>query len=170
MSIKTHLFCFDDRRAFTEDILKKFPDVSRYTVLSFQTKEDLMTQLNAGKEKKFCKIAILGVHDNTDQYSDTDQFATDIKKSDPRTGIILLCPPEKIEEIRKSVRLNIDECVPQNSNSIPRIHNVVKKLISEYNINIFRKRRNVSIAVLLAFILLSALVLIFARYQFPEYF
>jgi hypothetical protein len=90
MSIKTHLFCFDDRRAFTEDILKKFPDVSRYTVLSFQTKEDLMTQLNAGKEKKFCKIAIIGVHDNTDQYSDTDQFATDIKKSDPRTGIILL--------------------------------------------------------------------------------
>lgn len=169
-SIKTHLFCFDDRRAFTEDILKKFPDVSRYTVLSFATQDEFMNQLNTGKENKFCKIAIIGVHDNKDEYSETGRFAMDIKKSDHRTGIILLCPPDKTEEIRNSVKFNIDACVPQNSNSIPRIHNVVKKLISEHNINILRKRRNISIAVLLAFIMLSALFLIFARYLFPGSF
>jgi DNA-binding NarL/FixJ family response regulator len=169
-SIKTHLYCFDDHRAFTDEIMKKFPDVSRYTVLPFQTREDLLKRLEAEKEHNFCKMAIIGIRDTKEQYEETDHFTLEIKKIDPRTGILLLCQPGKIEEVRKAIKFNIDAYVPQNSNFIMRVHNAVKKLISEQNIIIFRKRRNVSVMVLVSFIILSACAFIFAFLRYPELF
>jgi len=68
------------------------------------------------------------------------------------------------------MKFNIDAYIPKNANSILRIHNTVKKLISEHNIGIFRKRRNFSFYILLAFLLLSALLIIVAYFKLPEYF
>ena len=48
-NIKTHLFCYDDHRGFTEDVRKRFTDTSRYTVISFQTREEFINHLEAGK-------------------------------------------------------------------------------------------------------------------------
>jgi DNA-binding NarL/FixJ family response regulator len=169
-SIKTHLYCYDDHRAFTEEIMKKFPDVSRYTVLPFVTREDLLKRLELEKEHNFCKMAIIGMRDSKEQYEDTDHLTIEIKRIDPRTGILLLCPPDKIEEVRKTVRYNIDAYVPQNTNFILRVHNAVKKLISEQNIIIYRKRRNYSVVILVSFIILSACALLFAYFEFPEIF
>lgn len=168
-SIKTHLYCFDDHRVFTEEIMKKFPDVSRYTVLAFQTRDDLLRQLEEERNDSFCKMAVVGLR-TTEQFDEMDHLTIEIKKIDPRTGIVLLCPPDKIEELKKIVKFNIDAYIPQNANFILRVHNVVKKLISEQNIIIFRKRRNYSFTILLSFIILSALALLFAWLQFPEFF
>ena len=93
-----------------------------------------------------------------------------LKKIDHRTGLILIGPPDKMEEIKKTVKFNIDAFIPKNSNSILRIHNTVKKLISEHNIGVFRKRRNISLYVLLSFILMSALLALLAYFKFPQYF
>jgi hypothetical protein len=68
------------------------------------------------------------------------------------------------------VRFNIDAYIPKNSNAILRIHNTVKKLISVHNILIFRKRRNLSLYVLLVFLLLAGILIIITRFRFPEYF
>ena len=53
-NIKTHLFCYDDHRGFTEDVRKRFTDLSRYTVESFQTQEEFLSSLEAAKEHNFC--------------------------------------------------------------------------------------------------------------------
>ena len=143
-NIKTHLFCYDDHRGFTEDVGNVLRILPRYTVISFQTREEFIDQLEAKKEDNFCKVAILGLHDTKEQFEMIDQLTMDIKKIDQRTGLILLGPPDKIEEIKKIVKFNIDAYIPKNSNSILRIHNTVKKLISEHSIGIFRKRRNIS--------------------------
>lgn len=99
-----------------------------------------------------------------------EKLAGEVKKADPKTGLILLVPANKMEELKKVVRSNIDAYVPKNTNAILRIHNTVKKYISEHNITIYRKRRNFSLYVLLAFLILSALLILIAYFRLPGYF
>jgi hypothetical protein len=169
-NIKTHLFCYDDHRGFTEEVRKRFTDTDRYTVLSFQTREDFMKQFEKEKEHKFCKIAILGVHDTEEQWNMIEKFTADIKRTDYGTGLILIGSRDKLEEIKKSIKFNIDAYIPKNANSVLRIHNTVKKLISEHSIGIFRRRRNFSVYTVLGFLLLSLLLIAVAYFKFPQYF
>jgi hypothetical protein len=169
-NVKTYLFCYDDYRGFAEDIRKRFTDISKYTVESFQTTEELIKKIEEERKHKFCKVAILGMHDTKDQFEMIDHLTIDIKSLDPLTGLILLGPPEKIDEIKKIVKFNIDAYIPKNANSILRIHNAVKKLISEHNIGIFRKRRNISLYLLFGFLVLSVLLILIAYLKLPQYF
>ena len=75
-----------------------------------------------------------------------------------------------MEAIKKTVKFNIDAYIPKNANSILRIHNAVKKLISEHSIGIFRKKSNFSIYVLVGFLLLSVILIIVAYFRLPQYF
>jgi type VI protein secretion system component VasF len=75
-----------------------------------------------------------------------------------------------MEAIKKSVKFNIDAYIPKNANSILRIHNTVKKLISEHSMGIFRRKRNLSFYILLGFILLCIVALIIAWFRLPQYF
>jgi DNA-binding NarL/FixJ family response regulator len=169
-NIKTHIYCYDDHRGFSEDVRKRFTDLSRYTVVSFQTREEFINQILAEKENHFCKVAILGLHDTKEQFEMIDQLTVEIKKIDPGTGLILLGPADKMEVIKKTLKFNIDAYIPKNANSILRIHNTVKKLISEHSIGIFRKKRNFSFYVLLGFIFLAAILILVARFRLPQYF
>jgi hypothetical protein len=75
-----------------------------------------------------------------------------------------------MEAIKKTVKFNVDAFIPKNANSILRLHNAVKKLISEHGIRIFRVRSNFSIYVLIGFVVLSVTILIVAYFRFPQYF
>ena len=86
------------------------------------------------------------------------------------TGIILLGPADKMDEIKKEIRVNIDSYVPRNANQVLRIHNTVKKLISEHSLSIYRKRRNFSFYFLLIFLASAILLAIAAYFRFPQYF
>ena len=169
-NFKTHLYCYDDHRGFSEDVRKRFTDQSRYTVISFQTREEFISHLEEEKEHNFCKVAILGLHDNKEQFEMIDQLTTEIKKIDPGTGLILLGPPDKMDVIKKTLKFNIDAYIPKNANSILRIHNTVKKLISEHSIAIFKKKRNISVYVLMGFIVLTAILILVAYFRLPQYF
>jgi DNA-binding NarL/FixJ family response regulator len=169
-NIRTHLFCYDDHRGFAEDVRKRFTDTSRYTVVSFQTREDFIHHLEKEKDHTFCKVAILGVHDTKEQLEMIGHLAVEIKKIDPKTGILLLGTPDKIDEIRKTIKFSIAAYIPKNGNTILRIHNTVKKLISEHSIGIFTRRRNLSFYVLMAFIFLSVLFIVIAFLKLPQYF
>jgi DNA-binding NarL/FixJ family response regulator len=121
-------------------------------------------------ERSACRVAIIGVPDAKEQFEMIDDLTMDIKKIDPKTGIILLVAADKMEDLKKIVKFNIDAYVPRNANTILRIHNTVKKLISENSIVIFRKRRNFSFYVLLAFLVLSAIIILVAFIRLPQYF
>lgn len=169
-SIRTHLYCFDPHRSFSEEIRKKFDDTERYKILSFQNADECLSVLQADKKFNHCKIVLIGLNDSREQYDSAGKMVDQIKKSDSRSGIILLCPPGKTEEVSKTIRKNIDAYIPRNSNSILRIHNAVKKIISEHNISIFRRKRNISIAILGVIIFLSLIVLVLAYLKLPDYF
>jgi hypothetical protein len=167
---KTHIFCFDDYRSFSEDVKKRFSDDTRYKVVSFLTRQEFVRHLEEDKEYALCKVAILGVHDTKEHIEMIDQLSMEIIKIDQKTGIILLIPVEKMNDVKKTVIHNIDAYIPRNANSILRIHNTVKKLISENGIIRFRKQRNFSLYILLIFIILSLLFVVFAWIKLPEYF
>jgi DNA-binding NarL/FixJ family response regulator len=169
-NIKTHIFCYDDHRGFSEDVRKKFADQSRYSVSSFPTSEEFITHIEHEKEHTYCKVAILALHDTKEQFEMIDHLTMEIKKIDPATGLILLGPPDKMELIKKSVKFNIDAYIPKNGNSVLRIHNAVKKLISEHGIAVFRKRSNISVYLLMGILLLSIISIIVAYFRFPQYF
>jgi DNA-binding NarL/FixJ family response regulator len=169
-NIKTHIYCYDDHRGFSEDVRKKFNDTARYTVLSFQTREEFISRIEHEKEHGYCKVAILGLHDTIEQFEMIDQLTMEVKKTNPSTGLILVGPPDKMELIKKTVKFNIDAYIPKNGNAILRIHNAVKKLISENGITIFRKKSNLSVYFLLGFLILALISLIVAWFRFPQYF
>ncbi len=169
-SIKTYIFCYDDYRSFSEDVKKRFPDPSRYIVISFQTRQEFLDHLQNERENPCCKVAILGIHDSKEQLEMIDKLSLEIRKIDPKTGIILLTPVDKLEEVRKTVKFNIDAYIPWNTNAILRIHNIIKKLISENSLVWFRKRRTVSLTILFVFVILSLLLIVICRFRFPGYF
>ena len=166
----TFIYCYDDFRSFSDDVRKRFGDETRYKVYSFQTREEFLNSLQAEKDIKQCKIAILGTHDTAEHYEKIDKLTLDLKDITPRTGIIILGPPEKMDEIKQAIKFNVDAYIPKNSNSVLRIHNIVKKLISEHNINLFRKRRNFSVYLLLSFIILCLILFFIAWLRLPQYF
>jgi len=168
--LKTYLACYDDFRWFSEDVRGRFDDPSRYNVTSFVSVEDFMAYLEKGKDHMNCKIAILGAHDTVEQFEMIGRLTKEIKKLDRKIGIILICTPDKLEDIKKIIPSDVDAYIPKNTNAIIRLHNAVKKLISEYGIINYRKRRNLSILILGGFFLLLIILFILARFKFPQYF
>jgi DNA-binding NarL/FixJ family response regulator len=168
--VKTYLFCYDDHRNFAEDVKKRFSDQSRYTVVIFHNMEDFVNHQIKLKEHNFCKVAILGLQDTKENFEIIDHLTVEIKKIDRSTGIILLGPPDKMEEIKKTIRINIDSYIPRNANQVLRVHNTVKKLVSEHSLFIYRKRRNFSLYFLLIFLAAAVLLTVIAYFEFPLYF
>jgi hypothetical protein len=74
----THIYCYDDYRGFTEDVRKRFSDISRYTVVSSLTISEFTEALEAEREYKFCKVAILGLHDSKEQFEMIDRLTMQI--------------------------------------------------------------------------------------------
>jgi DNA-binding NarL/FixJ family response regulator len=166
----TSLICFDDHRSFTDEIRKRFSDPARYNVTSFVSRLEFIDYCKNVKENYACKVAIIGVPDAKEQLAMIEEFTMEVKKVDPKTGLILIAAEDKMEDVKKTINFNIDAYVPRNTNSVLRIHNTVKKLISEHSINYYRKKRNTSLYILLAFFVIAIGALLFAFFRFPGYF
>jgi len=169
-TIMTYLICYDDHRSFTDEVRKRFSDETRYNVTSFHSRQEFIDNCAKVREPGSCKVALIGVPDAKEQFEMIDEMTMEVKKLDQKTGLILLIPGDKMEDLKKVVRFNIDAYIPKNTNAILRIHNAVKKLISEQGIIVFRRKRNISLYVLLAFLLLSALLILLAYFRLPQYF
>lgn len=166
----THLICYDEHRSFAEDVRKRFSDETRYTVKITHTVDEFIIICARDLEPSSCKVAIIGVPDNKEQFEMIEATVAQIKRADPKAGIILLVTPDKMEDLKSVVRFNIDAYVPRNVNSVLRIHNTVKKLISEHSITLFRKRRNIALYTLLAFVIIAVLIALIAKVRLPMYF
>ena len=164
------LICFDDHRIITEDMIKRFSDLSKYKVESSHNRQDFISTLEKLADSKSCKVALIVLTDSQEQIAETAKMTYEISKINQDTGIILIVPSGKMEEVRKSIKYNIDAYIIKNPNAILRIHNEVKKLVSEYNINIYRKRRNLSLSILAVSIFITLLAVVVAYFRLPMYF
>jgi transcription termination factor Rho len=166
----SRLICYDDHRQISEDLRKRFSDPSKYKVECFHSRRDFMRIVEKPAETRSCRIAMIVVPDKSGQTDIIGKMTDRLSRTDPDAGIILIVPAPRMDEIRKVIKFNIDAYIAKNSNAILRIHNEVKKLVSEHNINVFRKRRNLSLYVLAGYIVLTALSVLIAYFRFPGYF
>ena len=167
---KIHLFCFDDHRSASEDVKRLFGSKPGFTVYLFQSINDLINKVINEKSRNFCRIVIISIHDNREQYELVEKTTLEIKKADFKTGLILIVPPEKLDDVKKNIRFNIDAYIPRNGNSNLRLNNSVTKLISEFNLILLRNRRTLSLRILIAVCFISILALILSYIFLPVYF
>jgi DNA-binding NarL/FixJ family response regulator len=166
----TYIICYDDHRVFTEDIRKRFSDPERYNVESFSNGQEFVSHLRKVSENKSCKVAIIGVPEAEEQFRSIKSLTEEVKRTDSSTGLVLLIKSEKMEALKRIMNKDIDAYIPRNANTILRVHNTVKRFISEHNISVYRRRRNLSVYILLAFLFLSAIAVLIAYMTMPEYF
>jgi DNA-binding NarL/FixJ family response regulator len=169
-ALKTYIFCFDDHRNFSEEIRKRFSDATRYIVAVAHNRDEFLKLLVARKDDNFCKVALLGLHGSKENYEMAEHLINHIKKADISTGIILLAPPDRIDDVKKAIRINIDSYIPMNANTLLRVHNTIKKLISEHSLLLFRKKRNFSFYILIIFLAISIVTAVVAWFRLPMYF
>jgi DNA-binding NarL/FixJ family response regulator len=169
-TLMTYLICYDDKRSFTEEVRKRFSDETRYNVTSFHSRQEFIENCGKVRNPGSCKVALIVVPDAKDQFEMIDEMTLEVKRIDLKIGLILLIPGDKMEDLKKVVKFNIDAYIPKSPNAVLRIHNAVKKLISEQGITVFRRKRNFSLYVLLAFLLLSAILVLVAFFKLPQYF
>jgi len=167
---QVHLFCLDEHRTFSEDVRKRFADTSKYRVISTSSQHEFLRTLENEKEHKFCKVAVITVYEAKEQGLIIENLAQAVKKTDPAAWLILVYPVEKGEEIKKTIKFNIDAFIPRNDNAIIRLHNTVKRLLGWHNLEIFRKRKNLSLFLLLVISVLVAVLLLVGYLKYPLYF
>jgi hypothetical protein len=167
---QAYLFCLDEHRTFSEDVKKRFSDTSKYRVISTSSQHEFLKTLENEREHSFCKVAVITIYEAKEQGLIIENLAKTVKETDPAVWLILVYPVEKGEEIKKALKFNIDGFIPRNDNAIIRLHNTVKRLIGWHNLEIYRKRRNLSLLFLLAFVILSAIILLVAYLRHPIYF
>ena len=171
----TQIICLDDHKALVttgilEDVRRRFSDSSRYKVVTFPEKHSFLQMLSEKKERGACRIAIMGIHDDEEHLAMINNLMIGVRQSDPETGLILLVPGDKAESIKQNVSINADAYIPKNDNAILRIHNTVKRIISEKNLAICRKRRNISLMVLSGFLALVVILLLVTFLLLADYF
>jgi DNA-binding NarL/FixJ family response regulator len=167
---KTSIYCFDDHKSFSDDVKKRFSDSARYKVIVTYSKNDLLKFIIDEADTNTCKVVIISIHDSKDNIEIVERLTLEIKDINPDIGIILLAQNDKMEDVKGSIRFNIDSYVPKNDNSILRIHNTIKKLISHRNLAINSRRRKLSFNILLVFVLVSLILLIVSYLILPEFF
>ena len=168
--VKTHIVCLDDHKTFSEEVRNRFSDAEKYVVKITHNREDLMRALNNGKETDIFSIVIMGLSDSRENIEYTDSIISDIKEYNPETAILLITPQDKTEDIRNSMKSKADTFIPRNTNTILRIHNSVKKLVSEHNLLLYTRRKKLSTIILVTFIAASLLFLLLSRFLMPGYF
>jgi hypothetical protein len=166
----THIICYDDHRNYTEDIKKRFSDETRYLVTSFHNKDQFIEHCEKLANIKLCIVAIIGFTETVEKIDMLNDFIGKVKETLPNGGTILLVQSINLQEIKEALNQKIDALIPINNNMVLRIHNAVKRFISEFNIVIFKRRRNRSFIAVALFIVLMLTAFLFFFFRYPIYF
>ncbi len=166
----TQLICYDDHRNFTGDLKKKFSDETRYLVTSIHNTEQYIDYCEQIAKNNFCVIAIIGFTESVDKITFLNEFLEKVNNVMPDGGTILLVQSGNLQEVKDGISQSVDAVIPINNNTVLRIHNAVKRFISEYNIVIFKRRRNRALTAVMVFMAFMIAALFFFLFRYPVYF
>ena len=166
----TYISCYDESKSLGDDVRKRFSDTSRYNVSLFTSKLEFLRYCAKIKENSVCKVAVVNMPDGEEGAATVCSMISEMKISDPSQGLIIVCRSEKCTGSDLKLKITPDAFITRNANSVLRIHNAVKKIISEYNIRVAKRRRNISLAVLGGFLVISIVSLIVTWIRFPSWF
>jgi hypothetical protein len=76
--IQTYLFCLDDHRSFSEDVKKRFADISKYIVSVAHNREEFLKILETSRDHSVCKVAMVVLHESKENFEMADHLIFDI--------------------------------------------------------------------------------------------
>jgi len=166
----TYLFCLDDKQSYSVEVKRRFNDASRYMVFVSQSRNELLNLVKEYLLRPGYKIAILPYYNLSDMSEPVQALAAEIQRINPGLSIVLLVHGDSPEESVMKSGISAYSWVPASNNSILRIHNSVKKLISEKSLEIRTRRRNLAFKLFIFVIAVSAIAIVAAFFRFPQYF
>lgn len=166
----TYLFCLDDKRSYSVEVKRRFNDTSRYMVFVSQSRNELLKLVKEYILRKGYKIAILPYYNIPDLSEPIQVLASEIQRISQGLSIVLLVHGESPEETVQKSGISAYSWVPASDNSILRIHNSVKKLISEKSLEVRTRRRNFSFRLMIVIVLISIIGIVAAYLRLPQYF
>ena len=166
----TYLFCLDEKRNYSVEVKRRFNDTSRYGVLTSQSRHEFLNLVKEHRLSGALKVALLPYADTHDQNEPVKTIAADIRDVSPDIVIVLLVSGDSPEELMVKSGINPYAWVPATNNSVLRIHNLVKKLISEKNLTRKTKRMRWVLRLLIFFLIAGAGLILYCRFRFPQYF
>ncbi len=166
----TYLFCLDDKRSYSVEVKRRFNDASRYMVFVSQSRNELLNLVKEYIPRKGYKIAILPYYNLPDMSEPVQALAKEIQRISQGLSIVLLVHGDSPEETVQKSGIEAYSWVPASNNSILRIHNSVKKLISEKSLEVRTRRRKFAFRLFLAVLLVSLFGVVAAYLRFPQYF
>jgi hypothetical protein len=166
----TYLFCLDDKRSYSVEVKRRFNDASRYMVFVSQSRNELLNLVKEYIPRIGYKIAILPYY-NLPEFSEPVQaLAKEIQRISQGLSIVLLVHGDSPEESVQKSGIEAYSWVPASNNSILRIHNSVKKLISEKSLEVRTRRRKFALWLFIAVLMISLIGIVAAYLRFPQYF
>ncbi|MBE0676736.1 MAG: hypothetical protein IH591_18920 [Bacteroidales bacterium] len=166
----TYLFCLDEKRTYSVEVRRRFNDATRYEVLVSQSRHELLNLVRQHRTGRGYRVALLPFADTHDQNDPVRTIAAEIQEVSPDIILILLVTGDSPEELVAKSGIRPYSWVPATNNSVLRIHNSVKKLISEKNLALKTKRIRRVFRILVSFLFAGLLLLIYCRFRFPQYF
>lgn len=163
----TYIFCLDNNRQFCDDLRKRFSDQAKYSFFSLSSPEDILRESAGIRKRRTSKVVLISINGSNLQLPEVESFTRDLKKADPYTGLIIVHTAERTEEIKKSIVFNIDAYIQKNGNAIPRVHNAVRKLISEHILRLARKRLRTALFATVAFLIFTGIFFLLASLLSP---
>ena len=149
---------------------RRFNDSTRYEVLASQSRHEFLNMVKQYRSGSSTKVALLPFADTHDQNDPVKTIATEIQAVSEDIIIILLVSGDSPDELVAKSGINPYAWVTATNNSVLRIHNVVKKLISEKNLTMKTKRIRRTGRILVGVIIAALLFLVYSIFRFPQYF
>lgn len=166
----TYLFCLDEKKSYFSEVNRRFNDADRYEVLTSHGRHEFLNMIRQYRQNRGFKVAILPFANTSDQYQPVKTIAAGIKTLIPDVVIILLVSGDAPEELVAKSGIEPYSWVPATNNSVLRIHNSVKKYISEENLSHKIKRKRKAFRVFVASVVLALLFLLFSMLRYPSFF
>jgi len=164
----TYIFYLDNDRHFCEELRKSFSDPEKYRFFSSSSAADILRESNTVSRRTHCKVAIIQINEPGEQSSEMENFTRGLERSGKFTGLILVHPSERSEEIKKSIELSIDAYIQRNGSTIPRVHNAVHRLISDHMLQKAGKSLNIALCTVAAFLILSGIIVVLKYLFSPD--
>lgn len=169
-----YIYLIDELRHHSEDLMQQYYNPEKYIFLHFTSVQKFFTKFskapltpNAPQILIFVANRHLNTENPVEEVVHLLNKLKDISKTIETIVITTQKTPETERKLREAGALAV---IMDNENSLLRIDNMVKGTISKHTIWEKRKASLRALHILIAFLLLSFLLMLAAYFIFPEYF
>ncbi len=169
-----YIYLIDELKHYYDEILAKYGKPEKYHTAAYTSEHRFFGDLEKDLPPLTVPRILIYVANRhlkaEDPIQDVLRFLDHLYEISPGFEVILITS-QKIEKTDPRLReKGVVALIPDNENALLRIDNLIKGSISRHIIRVKRKAASRAVRFLGLYLLLLLIILIAARFLFPEYF